>query len=165
VYLEDLEGAERLAARLARHVGSCAVRALGQRMLSQTSMARGRPRLAMAWLRAAGPCQPAATLELRIAYATLPFLRPDPAELARLRHTLESPARAGSRKPGWKTRRRLTAAMREYCLVSCVPGGDTQADGGAPHHSRTGHTGRLASLKGSLPDWRWRMADRSAGAA
>jgi tetratricopeptide (TPR) repeat protein len=89
VYWGDLEGTEYVARRLASSGPSCEHRSLGYRMLAQVEVARGRLRDARATLREAESCGATASLELRVAYAVLPFLPPDTVELLALHEALE----------------------------------------------------------------------------
>ncbi len=88
VYWDELEGTRHVARQLAASQGSCQARSLGHRMLAQVAVAEGRPRAALASLHEAESCGAAASLELRAAYAVLPFLPVDTVEVAALREEL-----------------------------------------------------------------------------
>jgi DNA-binding SARP family transcriptional activator len=88
VHWGDLEGTEYAARRLATAGPSCEMRSLGHRMLAQVLMARGRPHDARRSLQEAQSCGVAASLELRAAYAALPFLPLDTVEIAGVRAEL-----------------------------------------------------------------------------
>jgi serine/threonine-protein kinase len=125
VYMDPLE-TERLATVLTRAPSSCAVRALGQRMLAQIAFARGHPRRAMTLLRTAGSCDPAAALALEAIYATVPFLPPDSGELATLRRALESTGDPVREHPAGDATGPFPPAMREYYIgLLALGSGDT----------------------------------------
>jgi tetratricopeptide (TPR) repeat protein len=84
----DLEGTEYAARRLAVAAPACEARSLGHRVLAQVFLARGRPNEARRALREAESCGAAASLKLRSAYAALPFLPLDTAEIASIRTEL-----------------------------------------------------------------------------
>jgi tetratricopeptide (TPR) repeat protein len=88
VYWDELEGTRHMARQVAASEGSCQVRSFGHRMLARVAVAEGRPRDALASLHNAESCGAAASLELRAAYAALPFLPVDTTEVAALREEM-----------------------------------------------------------------------------
>jgi tetratricopeptide (TPR) repeat protein len=91
VYWNDLEGTEYVGRRLV-DAGTCEARSLGYRLLAQAGVARGRPTDALASLHQATSCGAVASYELRAAYAALPFLPVDTAEINSLREELDETA-------------------------------------------------------------------------
>jgi DNA-binding SARP family transcriptional activator len=84
VYWDELEGTRHVARQLAASDSSCEVRSLGHRMLARVALADGRPRDALTSLHEAESCGAGAALELRVAFAVLPFLPVDTVEVAAL---------------------------------------------------------------------------------
>lgn len=110
VYVDDLSGAERFAGLLTSREHSCELRSLGERMLAQAELARGRPVSARARLASPAACGFDAALELRAVYDALPFIRVSRSDLkALLRELVE-----------WKPSSRPAAAHEESGLA--VPG-------------------------------------------
>jgi tetratricopeptide (TPR) repeat protein len=110
VYVDDLSGAERFAGLLTSREHSCELRSLGERMLAQAELARGRPRSARARLASPAACGFDAALELRAVYDALPFIRVSRSDLKALLRELEE----------WKPSSRPAAAHEESGLA--VPG-------------------------------------------
>jgi DNA-binding SARP family transcriptional activator/tetratricopeptide (TPR) repeat protein len=89
VFVDDLTGSERFAELLAAGPRSCELRGLGQRMLAQAQLARGRPASARVRLAAPMPCDAAASLELRALYDALPFIPVPQKELKAVLRALQ----------------------------------------------------------------------------
>jgi hypothetical protein len=92
VQLDDMAASERFARLLTTAPGPCDVQALGHRMLAQVALARGQVGSAGRELAAAGPCDPAAALELRALMDAQPFFAASDSELVRVRRVLDSSA-------------------------------------------------------------------------
>ena len=90
LYAENLEGAERLVRGFLATNPTDDTRALAHIGLAHVLVAQGRVGEARQELKKAQPLEPAWTLEVRALFAVLPFLTPDPEEVAAISRELES---------------------------------------------------------------------------
>jgi DNA-binding SARP family transcriptional activator/tetratricopeptide (TPR) repeat protein len=124
---DDVAGVHRIASLLARKDVPCPGRGIGQRMLAQSALTRGRPDSAWSFLRAE-PCDTLTALELRAIYATLPFLRPDAARLADRRAELQAFRSSALGPIGEDTTSGVDEAARRYAIgLASLQLGDTAA--------------------------------------
>jgi tetratricopeptide (TPR) repeat protein len=147
---DDVAGVHRIASLLASKDVPCPGRGIGQRMLAQSALSRGRPDSAWSFLRAE-PCDTAAALELRAIYATLPFLRSDAPRLADRRAELQAFRRSAHGPTGGETTPGVDEVARQYASgLASLQLGDTAAVRQAAVELARGKDDAAAPLSRSL---------------